>query len=266
MFKNGFLCYFVLLLITVVTIKTKKSWWQHQCLWITRYASNKHYVTTSSVNMSLYRYFLKLKQIVLTRFFRKLRGTTGLCVCLLTVFWLLCFLYVCFIRYVEKNNEPLAVHNPFIYIEPLNGFFRRTRNRNGEKVDWHDYKMIAEEEQREGPGEHGEAVTLLTNETEINKKIFDENGYNAYISDKISVNRSVTKCRHPECVFDNLFKINFLNFHFQLPNETLSKGAAQRFHNHPCVWWTPKHSSQNGSQLYKPITSGDSKGNHYGKR
>lgn len=148
--------------------------------------------------MSGYRYFLKLKQLLLTRLLRKLRGSSGLFICFVTVFWLLCFCCICFMRFLEKNNEPLAVHNHFIYIEPLNGFFRRTRNKNGEKVDWHDYQKIAEEDKREGPGEHGKAVVLLPNETEANKKIFEENGYNAFISDKISLNRSVTKCRHPE--------------------------------------------------------------------
>ncbi|CAO1307686.1 unnamed protein product [Diamesa tonsa] len=68
------------------------------------------------------------------------------------------------------------------------------------KVDWHDYKFIEEESQRVGPGEQGKPVNdVEPNEEELNKQLFDENGYYGLISDKISVNRSISDLRHPGC-------------------------------------------------------------------
>uniref|UniRef100_A0A0N5C4C4 Polypeptide N-acetylgalactosaminyltransferase n=1 Tax=Strongyloides papillosus TaxID=174720 RepID=A0A0N5C4C4_STREA len=70
------------------------------------------------------------------------------------------------------------------------------------KIDWHDYKQMEEDMKREGNGEQGKAY-VISNETPDNKKLQDQlyraNGYNAYISDMISVNRSVKDIRHPKC-------------------------------------------------------------------
>lgn len=56
-------------------------------------------------------------------------------------------------KFIQTNNNPLSITNSFIYIEPLNSFFRTKHNVNGEKKDWSDYKFLEEESRREGPGE-----------------------------------------------------------------------------------------------------------------
>lgn len=63
---------------------------------------------------------------------------------------------------------------------------------NFERIDWHDYKFMAYELTREGPGEHGSGV-VLTDPAEIkqNKELFESEGLYVLVSDKISVNRSV---------------------------------------------------------------------------
>ena len=129
---------------------------------------------------------------------RPLRRLPGIYCGISLLLWAGAFAYFAFFDFVEKNNEPEAIANQFIYIEPINGFFRRNRNRMQEKKDWHDYKQMVGEEGRQGPGEGGIAMYFSENETELNSQIFQANGYNAFLSDKISVNRSVPKCRHPE--------------------------------------------------------------------
>lgn len=104
------------------------------------------------------------------------------------------------LKLIERNNAPLRIKQNFIYIEPLSSFFRQTYNIDNIKVDWHDYKFIEAEKHRNGPGENGSAYEKLEDdEIELSERIFDENGYNGLISDKISVNRSVVDLRHPNC-------------------------------------------------------------------
>jgi hypothetical protein len=99
---------------------------------------------------------------------------------------------------IDLNNDPLAITKDFIYIEPLTSFYRSNHNVNGEKIDWHNYELIEEELKRTGPGEKGDHFLVQPEEEELNKKLFDENGYNGLVSDKISLNRSVLDNRHPE--------------------------------------------------------------------
>ena len=104
------------------------------------------------------------------------------------------------IKVIEFNNHPLRISRDFIYIEPLSSFFRHKHNAELIKVDWHDWKFIEEERRRVGPGEGGAAFDEISeDEIELSQRIFDENGYNGLISDKISVNRSVADLRHPNC-------------------------------------------------------------------
>jgi polypeptide N-acetylgalactosaminyltransferase len=67
------------------------------------------------------------------------------------------------------------------------------------KIDWHDYKKIAEEAQRHGPGEQGVGFVLDAREEKQKNNFFRENGFNAYVSDKISLERSINDIRHSEC-------------------------------------------------------------------
>jgi polypeptide N-acetylgalactosaminyltransferase len=103
-------------------------------------------------------------------------------------------------KVINYNNSPLRIKQNFIYIEPLSSFFRRIRNVENIKLDWHDYNFIEYETKRIGPGEQGKGVNEVNPEEEdLNQRLFDENGYNGLISDKISVNRSIVDLRHKKC-------------------------------------------------------------------
>uniref|UniRef100_A0A914BYD2 Polypeptide N-acetylgalactosaminyltransferase n=1 Tax=Acrobeloides nanus TaxID=290746 RepID=A0A914BYD2_9BILA len=73
--------------------------------------------------------------------------------------------------------------------------------RNLPKKDWHDYEAIKADEARSGPGEHGAPVAVPKDEK--TKKLQDElyraNGYDAYVSDQIALNRSIKDIRHKGC-------------------------------------------------------------------
>lgn len=68
------------------------------------------------------------------------------------------------------------------------------------KIDWHDYKQIAADEARVGPGEQGAAVILSAEEEKQKDELYKVNGFNAFASDKISLERSLKDIRHPEYV------------------------------------------------------------------
>ncbi|XP_013411643.1 putative polypeptide N-acetylgalactosaminyltransferase 10 [Lingula anatina] len=67
------------------------------------------------------------------------------------------------------------------------------------KIDWHNYKQIAEEKERKGPGEQGSAVILSPEEEQKKNDLYKVNGFNAYASDKISLDRALVDIRHPDC-------------------------------------------------------------------
>lgn len=90
---------------------------------------------------------------------------------------------------VKLVENPLMLANVKIYPEV----------ENFELKDWHDYRFIEEEALRVGPGENGSAV-LVTDpeEVKINDDLRKVEGLNVYVSDKISVNRSVPDVRHKQ--------------------------------------------------------------------
>ena len=51
-----------------------------------------------------------------------------------------------------------------------------------------------------GPGEHGVAFYLSPEDEKIKDKLYKVNGFNALVSDRISVNRTVKDIRHQEWV------------------------------------------------------------------
>lgn len=65
--------------------------------------------------------------------------------------------------------------------------------------DWHDNDFIEYEKKRLGFGEQGEPVSLDDKYNVESGKLFKLNGFNALLSDKISVNRSVPDIRHNNC-------------------------------------------------------------------
>uniref|UniRef100_A0A182QDG7 Ricin B lectin domain-containing protein n=1 Tax=Anopheles farauti TaxID=69004 RepID=A0A182QDG7_9DIPT len=79
--------------------------------------------------------------------------------------------------------------------------FRQQETRVLEKIDYHNYEQMQSDLLRVGPGEQGKAATLSPEESgsERQKQLYYKNGFNALLSDKISVNRSIADLRHPGC-------------------------------------------------------------------
>ncbi|PAA60805.1 hypothetical protein BOX15_Mlig011947g1 [Macrostomum lignano] len=74
----------------------------------------------------------------------------------------------------------------------------RTEDPN-ELIDWHDYKAIEAERARQGPGEQGKGVHLDASENKAADDLFRVNGFNALVSDKMSLFRSLADIRHSAC-------------------------------------------------------------------
>lgn len=116
-------------------------------------------------------------------------------------------------KLIESNEIASLVENPLhllnvkVYPEV----------ESYELKDWHDYKFMAYEATRTGLGENGSEVILHdAREIKINDDLREIEGLNVYVSDKISVNRSIPDVRHEMLVstFINSnkrkFKINFI--------------------------------------------------------
>ncbi|XP_046665615.1 N-acetylgalactosaminyltransferase 6-like isoform X2 [Homalodisca vitripennis] len=68
------------------------------------------------------------------------------------------------------------------------------------KIDWHNYKQIEEDKARSGNGEQGKAATLPPHITaEEKENLYKTNGFNALLSDNISLNRSLPDIRKKGC-------------------------------------------------------------------
>uniref|UniRef100_A0A8D3AEC3 Polypeptide N-acetylgalactosaminyltransferase n=1 Tax=Scophthalmus maximus TaxID=52904 RepID=A0A8D3AEC3_SCOMX len=65
------------------------------------------------------------------------------------------------------------------------------------RTDWHDYDAIRRDAARVGDGEQGKPFPL--SDTEQVDQAYRENGFNIYVSDRISLNRSVPDIRHAAC-------------------------------------------------------------------
>lgn len=114
------------------------------------------------------------------------------------VLTLLCVLLTVY-KFIQHNNDPLAITQNFIYIEPMNSFYRQS-HQFSEKIDYHDYMYLKREKEQHGkPGENGLPVYAEKDEEALNKELFDANGYYGLVSDKIALNRSVADFRHQQC-------------------------------------------------------------------
>lgn len=69
--------------------------------------------------------------------------------------------------------------------------------REEERIDWHDWDLIKQDELRTGIGEHGEPAHLDSYPA-YSKEINETVGYNGYLSDKIALDRSLKDLRPPE--------------------------------------------------------------------
>lgn len=100
----------------------------------------------------------------------------------------------------RNDDEPKPMASAQKMFHPRQGafFMGSEKNQKHIKIDWHDYKFIRGEELRQGTGEHGAPAFLPSNLDDERKQLFDQNGFNALLSDKISLNRSVKDIRHKE--------------------------------------------------------------------
>ncbi|XP_041783073.1 putative polypeptide N-acetylgalactosaminyltransferase 10 [Anopheles merus] len=75
------------------------------------------------------------------------------------------------------------------------------KSREFKKIDYHNYEQIQNDLNRVGPGEQGKPASLSPEEStsELRKELYYKNGFNALLSDKISINRSIADLRHPSC-------------------------------------------------------------------
>lgn len=84
-----------------------------------------------------------------------------------------------------------------IFYDLTQKFNLRSSNKKVERIDWHDWELIREDALRTGLGEHGSAA-YLDSYPPYTKEINETIGYNGYLSDKISLNRSLMDLRPPE--------------------------------------------------------------------
>lgn len=100
----------------------------------------------------------------------------------------------------EDRGGPVASAHRAMPQHPRQGAFFAGTDKNPKhiKIDWHDHKYIEAEKTRTGIGEHGAPAFLPSNMEVERKRLFDQNGFNALLSDKIALNRSVKDIRHKE--------------------------------------------------------------------
>lgn len=114
---------------------------------------------------------------------------------LLTIFLYKTFHYI-HPRSIDDRHRAVASAQKSFH--PRQGAFFMGTKKNAKriKIDWHDYKFIEAEKLRVGTGEHGVPASLPSGLESERKQLFDQNGFNALLSDRIALNRSVKDIRH----------------------------------------------------------------------
>jgi hypothetical protein len=134
------------------------------------------------------------------------------------LFIVLLFILIVYLlnQYQDDSNDQNGLTDSF----SISTKHERLVEINGEKsrkIDWHDYESIAREKARTGIlihlfsfisfacdllglGEGGTGVEPSAQERNNPDflRLYRENGFNAFISDNISLDRSVKDIRHPE--------------------------------------------------------------------
>lgn len=96
---------------------------------------------------------------------------------LLVLFYSVCFSIYLIVKLKSTNQWPIE-------------------SNQVSRIDWHDYKFIDQEKLRNGIGENGSEAKLPKTLEILKDALFKENGFNAALSDLISINRSVPDIRH----------------------------------------------------------------------
>nr|XP_018908725.1 PREDICTED: putative polypeptide N-acetylgalactosaminyltransferase 10 [Bemisia tabaci]XP_018908726.1 PREDICTED: putative polypeptide N-acetylgalactosaminyltransferase 10 [Bemisia tabaci] len=98
----------------------------------------------------------------------------------------------------EKYQFDSVENHAILPVPPKNQ--RRSALETDDKKDWHNYRQIEEEARRKGPGEQGAPAKLPPNhDVKKYNALYEVNGFNALISDSISLNRSLPDIRHEGC-------------------------------------------------------------------
>ncbi|CAF0906543.1 unnamed protein product [Didymodactylos carnosus] len=102
---------------------------------------------------------------------------------------------------LSNTNDPSKNQSTTIKHSKMREEFVMIDGKSVRKIDWHDYNQIAEDNARTGLGEQGQPVEPSMQERSSHEfsKLYRENGFNAYVSDNISIHRSVKDIRHPDC-------------------------------------------------------------------
>lgn len=101
------------------------------------------------------------------------------------------------ITYTVKKSNNLNLYSQFQEEVALNVNLDETDKTR--KIDWHDYEFMKYENSRKGIGENGSQFELYHMNKTVELILFEQNGFNAVLSDKISLNRSLPDIRHKDC-------------------------------------------------------------------
>ncbi|KTF75464.1 hypothetical protein cypCar_00036349 [Cyprinus carpio] len=71
------------------------------------------------------------------------------------------------------------------------------QNAGVRRKDWHDHALMKSEAARSGVGEQGRPYPLT--DSDRVDQAYRENGFNIFVSNRISLNRSLPDIRHPNC-------------------------------------------------------------------
>ncbi|XP_054610180.1 polypeptide N-acetylgalactosaminyltransferase 10-like [Dunckerocampus dactyliophorus] len=104
-------------------------------------------------------------------------------------------------RYRVFDSTPATVDGPggMQQIQGLNQMRKVTQvGQDGvRRTDWHDYDAIRKDAARVGNGEQGKPFPI--SDAHRVDLAYRENGFNIYVSDRISLNRSLPDIRHANC-------------------------------------------------------------------
>lgn len=166
---------------------------------------------------------------------------------------------------IVDRNHPQSIEKQFIYIEPFSGYFRRSSYSNV-RVDWNDYKLLKDEESRKGFGEHGSKTFTEGRQSSDEIQMIEENGHNAIVSNRISLDRSVPDFRSDvwvESFFTVVIKILLFP---QLQETTASERSPKSLCHHAVLQRTFDDVASINPQRNETIAARAFSGNHFGQR
>lgn len=96
---------------------------------------------------------------------------------------------------ISKVNSYLQNQMQEASSRASNSFFR---NYDRVKIDWHDYAYINAEKNQTGIGERGIAAYVSEEDEPERRRLAGIAGFNALLSDRIALNRTIPDIRHKE--------------------------------------------------------------------